>query len=852
MAEYKNPDTDTQSTDEAESQFDVQFFLRMAWYLRYWIILSVVVCMGIAFLYLKTKTDTYATQMMILITTDKNAGMSNSAQMSFIQDMTGISSFNSLDNEKVIIRSTPVVQKVVEAQHLNIRYYAEQTFRHVETLSQEVRMDYIPRPGYNVNNLPLITVEYDLQDTVRMSLSIIDSSRKRGGSDGYILTDSIITLPGTVSLPRYGTLIFSYQSMVHDEYAESVPVEPSDGFSYMTPGKHYIKLYSPQARAQEICSSMAVEVVEEGGRSSSLGGAGSSILKITLSDNIPQRAESLLEGIVAQYNVQTKEYYTLSYTNTMEFIQNRLTDLKGQLDGVEGRMKEFSIGNNVYDIQSQATFSLNTDMQRQQRVQEIDVQISLLEMVERELQEQRDYATIPSNIGITDNTILSSIVEYNRLCVERLRLLSSATESSPAVKQLGLQLQARRDLIFKTVRNQKSILTSQHNELTQQIGRSQDDMRRLPSQRLTLGEIEREQSIIEPLYVLLQKKREETMLAIIAEPDIARIVEHAENNTFFTGPNRRKFYLIALFLGLVLPVAIYYVKILLKTKITTPDDITSRTSTPIIGIVPLSKTRITKASDIIAQSSTNTTTEVFRSIRSSLTFTESKVFQVTSSIPSEGKSFVSTNLALCFASANKRTILVETDMRKGHQRRTFEVPQDFKHGLSEYLSGKVDQWQDLLYHVPGIEGMDVMLKGPIPPNPNELLSSNRLERLIAELREAYDYVILDSPPYLLIADPITINRVADLNIYVMRAGVSDLRFINEVRMAVSNEKLTKPYIVLNGLDLEAQSYYGHSRYGYGYGYAYGYSYGYSDRAPERSFWSRFRPGHHSNNGHRSH
>ena len=375
------------------------------------------------------------------------------------------------------------------------------------------------------------------------------------------------------------------------------------------------------------------------------------------------------------------------------------------------------------------------------------------------------------------------------------------------------------------------------DELMQQIGRNKNEMQRLPTQRLNLAAIEREQSVIEPLYVLLQKKREETMLAIIAEPDIARIVEHSENNSVFIGPNRRNTYLMALVLGLMIPVLITYARMFLKMKIETPDDIISRTQIPILGIVPLGHGRITKAQEIIEQKSVSTTAEVFRSIRSSLTFSNDKVFQITSSIPSEGKSFVTTNLAVCFASLAKRTIVVETDMRKGHLRRTFDVPNEFKGGLSHYLSGQTDNWKEQIYKVPGIDGLDLMLKGTVPINPNELLSGERLEKLIEELRAAYDYVLLDSPPHLLIADPITINRVVDANIYVMRSGVSDLRFVNELNIAKANGKLTKPYIVLNGLDMKSQSYYG-SRYGYGYGYAYGYTYGYNEHTEQKPFWTR--------------
>lgn len=843
MSEDKNPNIQ-QNKEELESQFDLQFILNLMWRLRYWMILSAVVSLIVAAGYLYTKTNSYASQMVILITTDRNAGMSNSAEMSFIADMTGMASFNSLDNEKVIIRSTPVVQKAVEDLHLNVRYYVDHRFKTIETLREEILLEYEPNPHFNVNNLPLLRFDYDIQDTTRMTLSLSDSSRKRRGSEGYLFQDSTVTLPCTIELPRYGRIHLSYRNPYAGyEFMEEDEDKDTDGFEYMTPGDHYILLYSPQARAQEICKALDVAVVEEGRRSSSLGGGGSSILAITLSDNLPDRAEHLLERIVAQYNLQTKEYYSMSYTNTMEFIQTRLVDLKDQLSGVEGKIKDFSVDNNVFDLQSQATFNLNSDMQRQQRAQEIDIQISLLNMVANELNEKKDYSTIPSNIGITDNTILASITEYNRLCVERVRLLSGSSESSPVIKQLYLQLNARRELICKTIENQLSMLTSQKEELNKMVGNSKRQMKQLPGQRLNLAGIEREQSVIEPLYVLLQKKREETMLAIIAEPDIARIVEHAENNTALVGPNRRRIYLIALLLGLMLPMGIAYAILMLKTKITTPEDITSRTHIPILGVVPQSSTRVTKAQEIIEQSTRSTITEVFRSLRASLSFMEGKVFQVTSSVPSEGKSFVSVNLAICFAAAGKKTILVETDLRKGHQRRAFEVSRDFNKGLSDYLANHTDDWHSLLYHVPNATNLDVLLKGQIPANPNELLSGERLERLVEELKKEYDYIILDSPPYLLIADPITINRVADRNIYVMRAGVSDLRFVNEIDMAAKNEKLTRPVIVLNGLNLETQGYYGRGRYGYGYGYAYGYSYGYNEHHSDEGIMQRIRLHH---------
>ncbi|MBQ0058270.1 MAG: polysaccharide biosynthesis tyrosine autokinase [Bacteroidales bacterium] len=812
----------TDNDSQQGLQIDLQTILSMLWNMRWWVLASVVAALSAAVFYLHTCTNFYASNMMVLITTDKNAGMGNSAQMSFLQDMTGVASYNSLSNEKIIISSTPVMQKVVEEMNLNIRYFDEQTFRVDETSAGDVRMHFIPTEGVNINRLPFYRIDYEVVDSTSLLITVKTAGKK--GKDIELYSDTLVAFGSNVPLGHFGNMHFTYMPRVTTDDDEPQP------------SSRYIELYSPQRRARELAASMAVDVIEEK-HSSSMYGGGSSIMMLTMQDNLPRRAEMVLEKVVEQYNLQTKEYYSMSYTNTMEFIQSRLSDLKEQLADVEGRIKDYSIDHDLFDLESQANFSLNQDMKNQVEAQEIEIQIRLMQMVLSEFRSGEAYSTVPSNIGIADASINQAINEYNKMCVERVRLLTSSSENSPVVQKLYLQLDESRKLISKSIENQISILTSRQEDLKRLHGKSKSNLQNLPGQKFSLAAIEREQSVIEPLYVLLQKKREETMLAIIAEPDIARIVEHSENTSSLVGPNRNRILGIAFLLGFLFPIGIVYLRMLFKTKVTIPEDIVTRTKVPLLGVVPKSGIRMVTIKDIVAQSSYNTTVEVFRTLRTSLSFMEGKVLQITSSVPGEGKSFVSTNIAVSFASAGKRTILVETDMRKGHQRRTFAIPRDRRMGLSDYLSGNIDDWHGAVNSVEGVPMLDVLLKGTIPPNPNELLSGSRFETLIAELRETYDYVILDSPPFLLIADPMTINRVADRNIYIMRAGVSDLRFISELDMAAQSEKLTKPVIVLNGIDVE-DIHYGRSRYGYGYGYIYGYSYGYGDNHKNDSRWKK--------------
>lgn len=811
-----NAQTDLQ-TEEQDSSLNLRAILEMTWALRYWIILSVFLALGIAAVYLHRIPKSYTSSMMIMITTDKNAGMTSSAQMSLIQDLTGNQTYNSLANEKVIIKSTPVLQQVVMEADLNIRYYVRHNFVNRETGIQEVKMTFIPAEGYNLSQLHTYRFDYDIVDERHLQLQVTDMSiNKKSGLDPIVIPQQTCPFDTLISLGECGAVNFTFRPD---------PAQQFNGkFQYAISGNHYIILTSPLIRARELATQITVDINED--KASSRMGGGSSILQLTMTDNLPARAELVLGKMVEEYNTTTKNYYSTSNSNTMTFLENRLKDLHDQLTKVENKKQTFSVSSELIDIDSQASISLNSEKAVQDQIQEIRIQIRLLEMVQADIAQNAPYTTIPSNIGIADQSINSSIAIYNSGCIERIRRLTSSTEKNPVIMRLSTELDAIRNQITESIKNQIKLLQSKNQELQSQLNLSKDYLQNIPGQKINLQQIEREQSIIEPLYLQLQQKREETMLAIVAEPDVARVVEYPENTAVITGPNSSRIYAIAFVLGFLLPIGIVYLISLMRTKIQTPEDISARTRVPIIGIVPISEAKVLRASDIINNTKHSATSEIFRSIRTNIGFMKGKVIQVTSSIPGEGKSFISSNLAISLAQIGKKVILVEADMRKGHMNRTFELPRRDNHGLANYLSGEVEDWRETVKQIKELPTLDVILKGAVPPNPNELLSSDRMDTLIQELCRIYDYVILDSPPFLVIADPMTLNRLVDRNLYVMRAGVSDLRFAAEINNAVQSHKLNNPMIILNAVDVDRRNRYGYS-YGYGYGYGYGYRYGYA-------------------------
>ena len=834
MSEYINNE---QEDDELQSgsSLSLRAVLEMTWALRYWILISIIGCLCCAAAYLYVKPKTYNSYALVMVTTDKNAGMGSSAQMSFIADMTGMQSYNSLSNEKIIIKSTPVLQAVVEELGLNVRYFVLNHGVNREMMPQEVRMTFTGAPDAHLNNLPEYRIDYDVIDTLSLC---IDIRKFAYGQEEYICRDRTIHYGDEVELPEWGKVSFSF-------WTEAAKRFHDGKYSYFTSGSHYILLYSPQERARELASRIDVEVMED--QSSRM--STSSILQLVMQDIHPERSEVVLEKVIEKYNELTKTHYMASNAKTMEFIENRLQDLSAQLSVVESDIEKYSSKNGMVDLESQAKLSLNTDASATQQMQEIDVQLTLLDMILTELHTHAANSVLPSNVGISDPSIVSFINSYNSACIERSRLMASSSENNPIVQRLGKQIDELASVIEKSVQTQATTLRLQRSELQKQVGRSKGYLSALPGQRINLAQIEREQSVIEPLYVLLQKKREETMLTIVAEPDIARVVEYPENNSSLVGPRPRKVLIIAFILGFLLPLVVVYLLMLMKTKVQNPDDIASRTRVPLLGVVPRHDGPTFKAADMAQEGSLGSASvlsEAMRTIRTNIGFLSGKVIQFTSSIPGEGKSFVSANVAISLSSIGKRVILVETDLRKGRQRKTFDLPRSHRNGLTNYLSGENENWHDAVISIEGFKGLDVMLKGAVPPNPNELLSSERFGMLIAQLKEEYDYVILDSPPYLVIADPMTLNKHVDRNIYVVRAGKADLRFIGEIDAAVKNEKLSNVSIILNDVEMNGKgvkySYGYHYGYGYGYGYRYGYGYGYNndDSVTERGLRFRLR------------
>ena len=302
------------------------------------------------------------------------------------------------------------------------------------------------------------------------------------------------------------------------------------------------------------------------------------------------------------------------------------------------------------------------------------------------------------------------------------------------------------------------------------------------------------------------------MISLYAQTDNARIVEPADGPDRPSSPQPMMIYLCCFVMGIIVPPGVFFMGNLLKRKVSSIKDVQDRTSLPVVGYIP--KSDISK----VVQGSRDVLTETFRALRANLGFIPGKVFQVTSSVSGEGKSTVAVNLALTLAFAGRKVLFIESDLRNGFDYKIFNVPKSGK-GLSTYLSGS-SELEEVILRGTGSPNLDVILRGAMPPNPNELLSGRKMEDLISSMREKYDYIICDSAPYVIISDPLVVNNYTDATLYVVRCGVSDLRFIDEINFASDSGRLRNISLIINNIDPKSKLYGKYGGYGYGYGYGY--------------------------------
>jgi capsular exopolysaccharide synthesis family protein len=561
-----------------------------------------------------------------------------------------------------------------------------------------------------------------------------------------------------------------------------------------------------------------------------------SILKISIDTEVPQKGTDILNQLVDTYNKSTIEDKNKVTESTIKFIDSRLLLLTSELGKVEGSLQSFRQRNEVIDMEAQGTQQFASLKETEQKLTEQEVRLQVIDMIRGYVgNPTRRFTMAPSTLGIEDPTLLALVADYNKLQLTREEQLRTIPEANPAIQGLEGQIEKVRVSILENLNNIRRSGQSLRDRLLSDYNSTRGQIRTIPTKERELLEIARQQGIKEKLYLFLLQKREESAITMASNISNSYSLDPASTSWAPVSPNTSSIYKIAFVLGILIPILFIYLRDLLNDKVTTRTDITKTTEMPIIGEIAHNQGQDRKL--VISAKDRSIISEQFRVIRTNLQFmthsNEHPVILVTSSMGGEGKTFTSMNVGAVWAVANKKTVILEFDLRKPK----ISISLNFKNvkGITNFIVGNATA-AELPRLVEGTDNLYVVPAGPIPPNPSEIIMDPKMEELFSYLRANFDLIVIDSAPVGLVSDAKVLSRFANSTLYVVRQRYTlkkQLEFVNDLY-----EKKTLPNMSLIVNDVKtggANSYYG---YGYGYGYGYSSNYNYGSEEEEKNWWQR--------------
>ena len=536
----------------------------------------------------------------------------------------------------------------------------------------------------------------------------------------------------------------------------------------------------------------------------------SNIIDLAMKSPMPDRDKAFLYQVIEQYNMNALVDKNMIASNTAAFIDERLRIITEELGDAEKAVSEYKEKNNIAHLETQAQLYLHASRAEQSAIAEIETQLSLVDYVDEFLRDDtKRNNLIPANIGITDASLGSSLSQYNALLLQRMRIQRTATDSNPVVEQLDQQLSSMRQNIIATIRSVRESLQIRLNGLQAQESKINRQIKNAPEQEREYVRVVRDLKIKEKLYLFLYEKREENSLMLAATTIPAKILDMPQRDVRSRSPQLRNLLIICLFFGLMIPAGLLYLYKLFNDKIDDVKEYEQRFKAPVLGqIVENSR----HAHIAIREGESTVSAELFRLIRTNLRFmlpaeVKAPVILVTSSINGEGKSYVSSNTALSLTLLGKKVALVGLDIRKPMLATYFNL--NTKGHLTDYLAEPDVTIDDIIVPSGEHKNLDLIPCGAIPPNPSELLQTERLDALFAELRKRYDYIIVDTAPVALVSDTFLLDRIADMTIFVCRYKYTSTEMIDYINQVVEQKRMHNVAGVLNGVK--------GLRAGYGYG-----------------------------------
>ncbi|WP_166385438.1 GumC family protein [Polaribacter sp. 11A2H] len=748
-----------------------------------WFVFGGIISLIVAFLYLRYSTPQYTASTSILIKDNQKSGIS--AELEAFKDMgiVGGGSSNNTDNEIEILKSRKIIGTVIDTLNLTTLYFQEGRVKRTEV--------YANNPIKIIYDADKESLLKQVKDT-SFTVNIISQNKfELKDAEDNLISNHKFNENITSGIGRFKLI-------------------QTENFDFKGEQKVYVTVLERNRVIDGYKSAVRISAVDKN----------SSVLMLSFTHPIKEKAEDFLNELVTQYNLDAIKDKSEVSQKTKTFIDERLFAIGKDLNEIQDRVKNFKTDNNITGLSAEGELALQTASLNNEKLINIKTQLNIAEGVLNNLKKQTNTdETLPQNLGFSEGSISESIKAYNELVVFKNRLSVNAGDKNPQIIQYQKEINSLKNNLRNSISNSISSLKTQYAQISNEANKINSKVSAIPLLERGYINIGREQEIISGLYSYLLKKKEETAISLAVTVANAKIIDVAYSDGIPVSPKRKIIFLAALLLGVLVPFIIIYIKNLLDTKIHTRKDIEELTTIPFLGDVPHSETN---EKIVIGNDARTSTAEAFRLLRTNLDFMLptkendlGKTIFITSTTSGEGKSFISINLAAALSLSNKKVLLMGMDLRAPKVTEYLGIPE--RKGITNFITNEKVSLEDIKFSIPEIKGLDIIASGVIPPNPAELLLHAKVKELFEEVKKDYDYIIVDTAPVNLVTDTLLVSKYADMFLYVSRANYLDKRMLNVAQTLYNEKKLVNMAIILNDTDMTRG-------YGYGYGYGYGNAY----------------------------
>ena len=786
----------TSKPKQADDSIRIQDLFYLCVNKWYWFVISLVVTIGVATVYLLTTPPVYTRSASLLIKEDSK-GNSFSDVANVMEDFDLFQTNTNVNNEIQSLQSPAVMLDVVRRLHLDINYYTDDGF-----YKKVLYGSSCPFTVYFNDLQDNENVAFTIHPNQNGQINLSDFSREGEDIDGEIS----VSVNDTVDTP-IGRLVVQ---AVNDTSIYNAPI--------------YVSRKGYQDATRDYASNLSVALSDEK----------STVINLSIKDVHIQRAEDVLNTIIAVYNENWIKDKNQIAVSTSAFINDRLGVIEQELGTVDEDISSYKSENLLPDVHAAASMYMAQSSETNEQILALNTQLSMARYIRNYLSNSTSQnQLLPANSGIESSGIEQQIANYNTMQLRRNDLVANSSEKNPLVVDMDQSLTEMRRAIITSIDNYITTMNTQLRSLQQSERQTTARIAANPSQGKYLLSVERQQKVKEALYLFLLQKREENELSQAFTAYNTRVITPPTGSMEPSEPIKRKIIISAFIIGIFVPIVIIFIRENTNNKVRGRKDLESL-SMPFAGEIPLAlndgkkkSTYTTNKSIVIKQGSRDIINEAFRVLRTNLEFmldaktgNKASITLFTSFNPNSGKTFITMNTAATFAMKGKRVMVIDGDMRHGSASAYVHSP---SLGLSDYLGKREEDLKKLVVEKEDCPGLFILPVGTIPPNPTELLAEPRLAELIDRMRTQYDYIFIDCPPVDIVADTQIIEKLADRTVFIVRAGLLERDMLPELQRKYDEKRFKNMAVVLNGTEG------GGSRYSYRYGYKYGYKYGYGSK-----------------------